>query len=71
MVLGASCEEETPLSISNRAVKLLSADGTSMRESRSVPRTISFTRSLQWHEIPLQGIFLVGKNLQTGYFGVP
>ena len=41
-VLGASCEVETPFPIPNREVKHFSADGTSMRESRSVPRTAFF-----------------------------
>ena len=57
-VLGAFGEVVPPLSIPNREVKHFSADGTSMRESRSVPRTAFFNGRRK--ESP-GGIFLLQK----------
>ena len=56
-ILGASSEVETPLPIPNRAVKHFSADGTSMRESRPVPRILVFTNA----NFPFRRDFFVGK----------
>jgi hypothetical protein len=44
-VLGASSDRDTPDPIPNSAVKPISADGSPMGKSKSVPRTVLFKNS--------------------------